>query len=105
MAIRIFTSRSHGSGLAGPQAQHPLRGGLNEGSPVVPSSRGRGSGLAGPQAQRPLGGQLLHEVKSVGALNYPPLRIMSKNSWLFLVAFMFLSMSSIDSISSMLYMN
>jgi hypothetical protein len=36
---------------------------------------------------------------------YPPRRIMSKNSWLFLVAFMFLSISSMDSISSMLYMN
>jgi hypothetical protein len=35
----------------------------------------------------------------------PPRRIMSKNSTLVLVAFMFLSISSIDSISSMLYMS
>lgn len=36
---------------------------------------------------------------------HPPLRIMSKKSTLVLVAFMFLIISSIDSISSMLYMN
>ena len=60
-------AQGQSAGQPGPQAQHPFRGGLKEGSPVVPSSRGRGSGFAGPQAQRPLGGQLLHEVKSVGA--------------------------------------
>ena len=61
MGIRIFTSRGRRSGLAGPQAQHPLGGQLLH--------EVKSAGANNHQAQHPLGGQLLHEVKSVGALN------------------------------------
>ena len=59
--------------------------------------------FAGPQVQSPPEVGRLRVANNRGS--YPPLLIMSKNSWLFFVAFIFFSINSIDSISSMLYMN
>ena len=44
-------------------------------------------------------------MEKAGKGSYPPRRIKSKKSTLVLVAFMFLSINSMDSISSILYMN
>ncbi len=49
--------------------------------------------------------QIFCAVRPAGGWDQPPRRIMSKKSTFVLVAFMFLIMSSMDSISSMLYMN
>ncbi len=61
-----------------------------------PSGR-RGTGSAGPLGAAPWGAA----PQALRGRAYPPLRIMSKKSWLFLLAFIFSRMNSIASISSM----